>query len=275
LTTIQSCFKTDSVFFSFHAGSEMIKTRGRILQSADRIRMRQRRQHARSLQHRAALSESEAVYDSTVANEPSPWPPPSPPSVLPSSQTPLTLTIPAVARPVSRRLTITMEQPQAAETVVESPPRLDQTASNPASPTVNCSQFKLQQYQEQRERSPPTASISPYPTPPEAPPKDQYIWPSTSDSGSDCAEPYGGAPAEKVFHREQLHIHKAYTGPEPVACENTGLYEGGQHDWYEAYSEVDIRWLRRIDFLYAVTTSAGGDHSDNKTAPGVSVGAQV
>jgi hypothetical protein len=26
---------------------------------------------------------------------------------------------------------------------------------------------------------------------------------------------------------------------------------------------------------YAVTTSAGGDHSDNKTAPGVSVGAQV
>jgi hypothetical protein len=208
--------------------------------------MCQRRQHARSLQHRAELSEAEAVYNNTVANEPSPWPPPSPPSVLPSSptpQSPLTLTIPAVARPVSRRLTITMEQPQAAETVVSA------TASNPASPTVYCSQFRLQQYQEQRERSPPTASVSPYPTPPEAPPKDQYISPTTSDSGSDCAEPYGGAPAAKVFHRGQLHIHKAYTGPEPVAYVDTGLYEGGQHDWYEAYSEVDIRWLRRIDFL--------------------------
>jgi hypothetical protein len=88
--------------------------------------MCQRRQHARSLQHRAALSEAEAVYhrDSTVANEQSPRPPPSPPSVLPSSQTPLTLTVPAVARPVSRCLTITIEQPQAAETVVESTPRV-------------------------------------------------------------------------------------------------------------------------------------------------------
>ena len=211
--------------------------------------MNQRRQHARSLQHRAALSEAEAVYDSTVANEPSPLPPPSPPSVLPSSPTPLTLTIPAVARPVSRRLTITMAQPQTAENVEESSLRLDQTASYPASPTVYCSQFRLQQYQEQGELSPTTASISPYPTPPEAPPKDQYISPTTSDSGSECAEPYGGAPAAKVFHRGQLHIHKAYTGPEPVAYVDTGLYEGGQHDWYEAYSEVDIRWLRRIDFL--------------------------
>jgi hypothetical protein len=50
------------------------------------IRMCQCRQHARSLQHRAALSGAEAVYNNTVANEPSPWPPPSPPSVLPSSE---------------------------------------------------------------------------------------------------------------------------------------------------------------------------------------------
>ena len=206
--------------------------------------MCQRRQHARSLQHRAALSEAEAVYDSTVANEPSPWPPPPPPSVLPSSPTPLTLTIPAVARPVSRRLNITTEQPQAAEAVVSA------TESNPASPTVYCSQFRLQQYQEQRERSPnDSPSISPYPTPPQAPRKDQHIWPTTSDSVSDCAEPYVGARAAKVFHRGQLHIHKAYTGPEPVAYVDTGLYEGGQNDWYEAYSKDDIPWLRRIDFL--------------------------
>jgi hypothetical protein len=99
--------------------------------------MRQRRQRSRSLQHRAALSEAEAVHGSTVANEPSLWPPPSPPSVLPSSLTPLTLTIPAVARPLSRRLTIVMAQPQAAEAVVESRPRCDQTASNPASLRAN------------------------------------------------------------------------------------------------------------------------------------------
>ena len=33
LFTIQSCFKTDTFFFSFHAGSEIIKARGRILQT--------------------------------------------------------------------------------------------------------------------------------------------------------------------------------------------------------------------------------------------------
>jgi hypothetical protein len=60
--------------------------------------------------------------------------------------------------------------------------------------------------------------------------KARDISPTTSDSGSDCAEPYGGAPATKVFHRGQLHIHKAYTGPEPVAYVDTGLYEGGQHE---------------------------------------------
>jgi hypothetical protein len=44
-----------------------------------------------------------------------------------------------------------------------------------------------------------------------------------------------------LFHRgRQLHIHKAYTGPELVAYVDTGLYEGGQRDWYEAYSEVDF-----------------------------------
>jgi hypothetical protein len=32
LLTIQSCFKTETVFFSFHAGSKMIKSRGRKLQ---------------------------------------------------------------------------------------------------------------------------------------------------------------------------------------------------------------------------------------------------
>ena len=142
-----------------------------------------------------------------------------------------------------------------------------------STPSQFCSQFRPQQYQEQRERSPPTASISPYPTPPEAPPKDQYISPTTSDSGSDCAEPYGGAPAAKVFHRGQLHIHKAYTGPEPPRVSYVDMEAS------MTGTRRKVRWssagCAESTSYFAVITSAGGDHSDNKTAPGVSVGAQV
>ena len=35
----------------------------------------------------------------------------------------------------------------------------------------------------------------------------------------------------------------------PVTYVDTGLYEGGQHDWYEAYSEGDVRWARRLDYV--------------------------
>jgi hypothetical protein len=69
LIKIQSYFKTDTYFLSFSCRKR--EDQGRRKNTADRIRMCQRRQHARSLQHRAALSEAEAVYDSTVASAPS------------------------------------------------------------------------------------------------------------------------------------------------------------------------------------------------------------
>jgi hypothetical protein len=187
--------------------------------------MCQRRRLARALQHQATLVELEAeiVYDSTVANEPSQpppsSPPPSPPPQSPPSSTQL---LPAVSRPVSRRLTIVMLQPQAADIAMESSPRLDSTGTNPASPTVHCSQFRLQQYQEQNRQSPqPTTALSPYPTPPAAPPKDDFIPPSDSDAESECAINYDAAPAAKVFRRGQLHFHKSYTGREPVGFVDT------------------------------------------------------
>ena len=122
----------------------------------------------------------------------------------------------------------------------------DPTISNPSSPTIHCSQFRVQQYLEHNDPSPLTA-LSPYPTPPEAPPKDGYV--SPSDSGSEPASTHDDAPAAKIFHRGQLHFHKTYTGPEPIGYVDTGLYEGGQHDWYEAYSEGDVRWARRLDYV--------------------------
>ena len=121
------------------------------------------------------------------------------------------------------------------------------TISNPASPTIHCSQFRVQQYLEQNGPSLLTAALSPYPTPPDAPPKDGYV--SPSDSGSESASTHHDAPVAKIFHRGQLHFHKTCTGPEPVSYVDTGLYEGGQHDWYEAYSEGDVRWARQLDYV--------------------------
>jgi hypothetical protein len=126
--------------------------------------------------------------------------------------------------------------------VSESKPRLDTTISYLASPIIHCSQFRMQHYLEQSGLSLLSAALAPYPTLPEALPKDGYV--SSSDSGSESANTYDGAPAEKNIHWGQHHFHKAYTGPEPVDYVDTGLHEGGQHDGYEAYSEGDVSWER-------------------------------
>ena len=47
----------------------------------------------------------------------------------------------------------------------------------------------------------------------------------------------------------KLMYHTAYKGPEPVAYVDTGLYEDGRNDYYEAYNERDLRWVRRIDYV--------------------------
>ena len=45
--------------------------------------------------------------------------------------------------------------------------------------------------------------------------------------------------------------HATYNGPEPIAYIDTqaGLYEGRRHDYYEAYKERDLLWLRRMDYV--------------------------
>ena len=67
------------------------------------------------------------------------------------------------------------------------------TISNPASPTIHCSQFRVQQYLEQNGPSLLTTALSPYPTPPEAPPKDGYV--SPWDSGSESASTHDDSDA--------------------------------------------------------------------------------
>ena len=43
--------------------------------------------------------------------------------------------------------------------------------------------------------------------------------------------------------------HKKFRGQLPITYVDTRLYEGGSHDYYEAYSMDDLRWVRRIHCL--------------------------
>ena len=110
-------------------------------------------------------------------------------------------------------------------------------ASRSPSPAVVCSQYRLQQWEE-------GILSSRYPTPPAAPPKDGYIYESEDESQS----PLRQAPA-RVFRHGKLKIHKTYNGPVPLTYVDTGVYEGGGNDYYEAYTEQDLCWARRLDYV--------------------------
>ena len=77
--------------------------------------------------------------------------------------------------------------------------------------------------------------------------KDHFIPSLEHEMGSDAASPL--PPPAKVFFCGQLMHHATYNGPEPIAYIDTGLYEGGRHDYYEAYNERDLLWLRRMDYV--------------------------
>ena len=113
--------------------------------------------------------------------------------------------------------------------------------SCPESPNLNscCSQDRLQEYANQ-------IRFSRYPTPPDAPRKDQYNQDSESESGAES--PLRQPPA-KVFRRGKLMYHKKFRGQLPITYVDTRLYEGGHDDYYEAYSPNDLRWVRRIHYL--------------------------
>jgi hypothetical protein len=82
-----------------------------------------------------------------------------------------------------------------------------------------------------------------YPTIPAAPRKDQYV------SESETTENYDRFSPAKLFRNGKLMFHKSYEGPEPISYVDTGLYEGGRNDWYEAYDAVDLLWARRLDLI--------------------------
>jgi hypothetical protein len=97
----------------------------------------------------------------------------------------------------------------------------------------------------ERSKSPDVDEQSGYPTIPAAPRKDQYH----DISESETPDNYDSPAPEKLFRNGQLMFHKSYEGPEPISYVDTALYEGGRNDWYEAYTEVDLLWARRLDLV--------------------------
>ena len=92
--------------------------------------------------------------------------------------------------------------------------------SCPESPNSCCSQDRFQEYENQ-------IRFSLYPTPPDAPRKDQYNPESDSESQ---AESSLRQPPAKVFSRGKLMYHKKFRGQLPMTYVDTRLYEGGSHD---------------------------------------------
>ena len=94
--------------------------------------------------------------------------------------------------------------------------------SRSASPGAICSQYRLQLYDAEIRNSR-------YPTPPAAPPKDDYVSASESEVGSQSPQ---RQPPARVFRNGKLKVHKWYSGPIPLTYVDTGVYEGGSNDYY-------------------------------------------
>ena len=77
--------------------------------------------------------------------------------------------------------------------------------------------------------------------PPAAPPKDCYFAESEDESQSPL-------PA-RVFRNGKLKIHKTYNGPVPLTYVDTGVYEGGDNNFYEVHTHEDLCWACRLDFV--------------------------
>ncbi len=113
-----------------------------------------------------------------------------------------------------RRLNITMGSQQTAD-----------PAAQPQSSSLECATSPV----EEAEWAPSYYDqlSPPYLTPPPAPPKDQYIAPSDTESGAEISDsecPPRRLPA-KVLRNGQLMYHKAYDGPRPITYVDTRLYQ--------------------------------------------------
>jgi hypothetical protein len=174
-----------------------------------------------------------------VAELPSPGhsTPPRPAVAPTSSSPPAAPPRPAVAGRAVRRLDLAIDNAQASESTQPVDEADAAFPSCPESPDSCCSQRRLQAYESE-------IRFSAYPAPPDAPRKDQYI----AESESEAESPPLRRPA-KIFRNGILMYHKNFKGTVPITYVDTRLYEGGHDDYYEAYSQSDLRWIRRIHYL--------------------------
>lgn len=201
--------------------------------------MQQRRRHARSLKYQESLAEllynTAATDQSPLSMTPSQHPTPSPiPSLHPLS------TVPRAVRRLP--LNATDDSTEILQPDISLQP---EDTRSPGDNIVNNGLLEVQLANESYLLQ--NAEQSRYPTPPAAPPKDQYI--SESESSDICNRPCRRQPPAKLFRNGQLWYHKSYKGPEPIGYVDTGLYEGGQHDFYEAYNEADAVWAKRLSLV--------------------------
>ncbi len=194
------------------------------------------------------MAEQESSYEAAILTDSGPGIVPSPgystpprPAVPPTSSSPLAASpLPAAAASAGRavrRLDLAMDNAQASESTQPVDEAGAAFPSCPESPDSFCSERRLQAYQDQ-------ITFFAYPTPPDAPRKDQYI----SESELEAESPPRQRPA-KIFRNGVLLYHKNFKGTVPISYVDTGLYEGGHDDYYEAYNQSDLRWIRRIRYL--------------------------
>ena len=100
-----------------------------------------------------------------------------------------------------------------------------------------------------------------------------YIAESDSEfSGNYCLPvlPTRSAPPAYLFRDGQLTFHKAYQSRQPFTFIDTGLYEGGRHDWYGVHTDRDLVWARRLNLVLQRHNIQRGDQAAPKQSVGSS-----
>ena len=190
------------------------------------------------------MAEQETAYEAAILTDRGPGlsvalssghsTPPRTADAPASSSPPAAPPRPAFSGRAIRRLNLQMDDAQALESTQLVDEADADFPSFPASPDSCCSQGRLQEYEDQ-------IRFSTYPTPPDAPRKDQHY----SESESEAESP----PPAKIFRNGKLMYHKKFKGAIPITYVDTRLYEGGHGDYYEAHTPNDLRWVRRIHHL--------------------------
>jgi hypothetical protein len=56
-------------------------------------------------------------------------------------------------------------------------------------------------------------------------------------------------PRSRSFTTGTSIFSKSYKGPKPLGFVNTRLYEGGPRDFFVSYTETELIWARRMDYV--------------------------